>query len=61
MKPVWSGRLDAFILEVTCTDGESTDKRRELLLKLDDNNVLRYPQYQLLQRYSELEAATPEP
>lgn len=35
--------LDVVILDMTCTDGESTDKRRELLLKLEDNKVLRHP------------------
>ncbi|WP_245470283.1 hypothetical protein [Mesorhizobium sp. M7A.F.Ca.MR.362.00.0.0] len=49
-------RLDVVILDMTCTDGESTDKRRELLLKLEDNKVLRYPQHQVLQRCSELKA-----
>ncbi|WP_245451794.1 hypothetical protein [Mesorhizobium waimense] len=46
-------RLDAVLLDMTCSDGESTDKRRELLLKLD-NKVLRYPQNEVLQRCSEL-------
>ncbi|MER8443116.1 hypothetical protein NKH52_07925 [Mesorhizobium sp. M1066] len=49
-------RLDVVILDMTCTDGESTDKRRELLLKLEDNKVLRYPQHEVLQRCSELKA-----
>ena len=49
-------RLDAVILDMTCTDGESTDKRRELLLKLEDNKVLRYPRNEVLQRCSELQA-----
>ena len=49
-------RLDAVILDMSCTDGEgSPDKRRELLLKLD-NKVLRYPQNEVLQRCSELKA-----
>ncbi|MFK0688762.1 hypothetical protein ACFX5Q_11215 [Mesorhizobium sp. IMUNJ 23033] len=48
-------RLDVVILDMRCTDGESTDKRRELLLKLD-NKVLRYPQNEVLQRCSELKA-----
>lgn len=47
-------RLDVVILDMSCTDGESTDKRRELLLKLEDNKVLRYPQREVLQRCSEL-------
>ena len=49
-------RLDVVILDMTCTDGESTDKRRELLLKLEDSKVLRYPQHEVLQRCSELKA-----
>lgn len=49
-------RLDVVILDMSCTDGESTDKRRELLLKLEDNKVLRYPQQEVLQRCSELRA-----
>lgn len=49
-------RLDVVILDMTCTDGESTDKRRELLLKLEDDKVLRYPQHEVLQRCSELKA-----
>ncbi|WP_100084773.1 hypothetical protein [Mesorhizobium amorphae] len=48
-------RLDAVLLDMTCSDGESTEKRRELLLKLD-NKVLRYPQNEVLQRCSELKA-----
>ena len=49
-------RLDAVILDMTCTDGEDGSyKRRELLLKLD-NKVLRYPQHEILQRCSELKA-----
>jgi len=49
-------RLDAIILDMSCTDGEgSPDKRREMLLKLD-NKVLRYPQNEVLQRCSELKA-----
>ena len=47
-------RLDAVILDMTCTDGESSGKRRELLLKLEDNKILRYPQNEVLQRCSEL-------
>ena len=50
------GGLDVIILDMTCSDGESTDKRRELLLKLEDNKVMRYPQQQVLQRCSELKA-----
>lgn len=49
-------RLDAVILDMTCTDGESSSKRRELLLKLEDNKILRYPQNEVLQRCSELKA-----
>jgi len=49
--------LDAVILDMTCSDDEqSVEKRRALLLKLDDNKILRYPEYQVLQRCSELEA-----
>jgi hypothetical protein len=41
---------------MTCSDDEqSVDKRRTLLLKLDDNKLLRYPENQVLQRCSELE------
>ena len=48
--------LDAIILDMTCSDDEqSVDKRRTLLLKLDDNKLLRYPENQVLQRCSELE------
>ena len=48
--------LDAIILDLTCSDDEqSVDKRRTLLLKLDDNKLLRYPENQVLQRCSELE------
>ncbi|WP_322418847.1 hypothetical protein [Mesorhizobium huakuii] len=51
--------LDAVILDMTCSDDEqSVEKRRALLLKLDDNKILRYPEYQVLQRCSELEAKT---
>lgn len=51
--------LDAVILDMTCSDDEqSVDKRRGLLLKLDDNKILRYPENQVLQRCSELEAKT---
>ncbi|MCA0050812.1 hypothetical protein LB577_28305 [Mesorhizobium sp. B283B1A] len=57
-------RLDAVILDMTCTDDEQgAEKRRELLLKLD-NKVLRYPQNEVLQRCSELKAQpglTPKP
>jgi len=53
-------RLDAVILDMTCTDGEDGSyKRRELLLKLD-NKVLRYPQHEILQRCSELKAPPSE-
>ncbi|PBB67905.1 hypothetical protein CK228_15905 [Mesorhizobium sp. WSM4312] len=55
-------RLDVVILDMSCTDGESTDERRELLLKLEDNKVLRYPQHEVLQRCSELRAQpSPDP
>ena len=48
--------LDAIILDMTCSDDEqSVDKRRTLLLKLDDKKLLRYPENQVLQRCSELE------
>ena len=48
--------LDAIILDMTCSDDEqSVDKRRTLLLKLDENKLLRYPENQVLQRCSELE------
>ena len=48
--------LDAIILDLTCSDDEqSVDKRRTLLLKLDDNKLLRYPENQVLQRCSELQ------
>lgn len=51
--------LDAVVLDMTCSDDEqSVDKRRGLLLKLDDNKILRYPENQVLQRCSELEAKT---
>ena len=51
--------MDAIILDMTCSDDEqSVEKRRALLLKLDDNKILRYPEYQVLQRCSELEAKT---
>ena len=51
--------LDAIVLDMTCSDDEqSVDKRRALLLKLDDNKILRYPENQVLQRCSELEAKT---
>lgn len=55
--------LDAIVLDMACSDDEqSVDKRRGLLLKLDDNKILRYPENQVLQRCSELEAKTsPEP
>ena len=55
-------RLDAVILDMSCTDGQDSPyKRRELLLKLD-NKVLRYPQNEVLQRCSELKAQpSPEP
>ncbi|WP_245429961.1 hypothetical protein [Mesorhizobium sp. WSM3859] len=49
-------RLDAVILDMTCTDGETSSKKRELLLKLEDNKILRYPQNEILQRCSELKA-----
>lgn len=50
-------RMDAIILDMSCTDGEgSPDTRRELLLKLEDNKVLRYPQNEVLERCSELKA-----
>ena len=49
----WQGVI---ILDMTCSDDEqSVDKRRTLLLKLDDNKLLRYPENQVLQRCSELE------
>ncbi|AZO08319.1 MULTISPECIES: hypothetical protein [unclassified Mesorhizobium] len=52
--------LDAIILDMTCSDdSHSTEKRRGLLLKLQDNKVLRYPEYQVLQLCSELEAKKP--
>ncbi|RUW74432.1 MAG: hypothetical protein EOQ27_15990 [Mesorhizobium sp.] len=50
------GGLDAIILDMTCSDGETTEKRRELLLKLEDNKVMRYPRQEVLQRCSELKA-----
>lgn len=51
--------LDAVVLDMTCSDDEqSVDKRRGLLLKLDDNKILRYPENEVLQRCSELEAKT---
>ncbi len=51
--------LDAVVLDMTCSDDEqSVEKRRALLLKLPDNKILRYPEYQVLQRCSELEAKT---
>lgn len=51
--------LDAIVLDMTCSDDEqSVDKRRALLLKLEDNKILRYPEYQVLQRCSELEVKT---
>ena len=55
-------RLDAVILDMSCTDGQDSPyKRRELLLKLD-NKVLRYPQNEMLQRCSELKAPpSPDP
>jgi len=55
--------LEAVIMDMTCSDDEqSVEKRRALLLKLDDNKILRYPEYQVLQRCSELEAKTsPKP
>jgi hypothetical protein len=54
-------RLDAIILDMTCTDGESSSKRRELLLKLEDNKILRYPQNEVLQRCSELKGPAERP
>ncbi|MFB9985387.1 hypothetical protein ACFSQQ_09875 [Mesorhizobium kowhaii] len=54
--------LDVVILDMTCSDDtESVEKRRALLLKLEDNKVLRYPEYQVLQRCSELEASSSKP
>lgn len=54
--------LDAVVLDMTCSDDEnSVEKRRALLLKLEDNKILRYPEYQVLQRCSELEAKKPNP
>ena len=51
--------LDAVVLDMTCSDDEqSVDKRRGLLLKLDDNRILRYPENEVLQRCSELGAKT---
>ncbi|MEO5755405.1 MAG: hypothetical protein ABIQ51_00970 [Mesorhizobium sp.] len=48
--------LDAIVLDMTCSDDEqSVEKRRSLLLKLDDDKLLRYPENQVLQRCSELE------
>ncbi|MGX9143981.1 hypothetical protein [Mesorhizobium sp. 128a] len=48
--------LDAIILDMSCSDDEqSKSKKRTLLLKLDENKVLRYPENQVLQRCSELE------
>ncbi|AZO51785.1 MAG: hypothetical protein EOS58_23835 [Mesorhizobium sp.] len=48
--------LDAIVLDMTCSDGETTETRRELLLKLHDNKVMRYPRQEVLQRCSELKA-----
>ncbi|WP_245463810.1 MULTISPECIES: hypothetical protein [unclassified Mesorhizobium] len=54
--------LDAVILDLTCSDDtDSVEKRRALLLKLDDSKILRYPENQVLQRCSELEAPGPKP
>ncbi|WP_246675128.1 hypothetical protein [Mesorhizobium sp. B2-3-4] len=53
--------LDAVILDMTCSDDEnSVGKSRTLLLKLEDNKILRYPQNQVLQRCSELDTDSPK-